>query len=675
MAEYHTQPIKDAGAQLVGVADVNIESARRLAQKCGISNAYSSMEALLHAHQLDVVHIVTPPAEHYKGAKTAIEHGVSVFVEKPVVFTAEQACELYNQAARKGVLVCPDFLLLFHPKMQEVLRLIDSGRLGRILHVDSHLRVDSAALQSSETRDATGLHWRYTLPGGVLHNYITHPLYVALYFTGRLKNVTTLGKAYGSLPQNLVDHLTVQLDGEKCSASVVLSLQLRPATQDLRIHGERGSVYINFDWQIVTVDLTDSLPRVIHRGISPYLHAARLSREATSSIWKFLRGKGPSVASLSVLTSRFYESILNAAEPPISRDLTVDVVKAEDHIFRQAGKLHIDTRDRPSQQTNVDDSMRILVTGGTGYVGYHVVKHLVEAGYYVRAIVRPTSRIERLESLGVEVVFGDVRSIDDVRRASEGVDAVVHMAAAVTGTSELMLETAVHGTQNITRVAAELHMKRGIYLSSMSVYDFSTLKNGDRISEDSSLEEQPELRGAYTLAKRRAEDVILLCLEQRNPTWTILRPAVIVGKRNPATGVAKRLGRTLLCFASPGKKLRLIHVDDVASAVVQLLTKEATEGHVFILSNDSITVKQYLQTCIQAERAEKLRVIYIPLSLAWLMGFVRSITGRGAGLNRRQLSYMYRDVGADSSLLTNKSGIQPHSQLLERLLAESTSSK
>ena len=291
VADHHARAIKAAGARLAGVADVNLENARRLAQTHGVENAYGSVQELLQAHALDVVHVVTPPAYHYECAKTAIEYGCSVLVEKPMVYSAEQAADLYERAARNNVSVCPDFILMFHPKMQQVMRLLDSGRLGRALHVDSHLRIDPGVLQAAEIREAAGLHWSYKLPGGVLHNYITHPLYMALYFAGKLRGLTVSGRDFGILPQNLVDHLTVHIDGEKCSASIMLSFHVQPAIQDMRIYCEKGNVYINFDWQIATVETPAAMPRIVNRALGTYLDAARLSRESTGSIWEFVRHK------------------------------------------------------------------------------------------------------------------------------------------------------------------------------------------------------------------------------------------------------------------------------------------------------------------------------------------------------------------------------------------------
>ena len=677
VADHHARAIKAAGARLAGVADVNLENARRLAQTHGVENAYGSLEELLQGHALDVVHVVTPPAYHYECAKTAIEYGCSVLVEKPMVYSAEQAADLYERAARNHVSVCPDFILMFHPKMQQVMGLLESGQLGRALHVDSHLRIDPGVLQAAEIREAAGLHWSYKLPGGVLHNYITHPLYMALYFAGKLRGLTVSGRDFGMLPQNLVDHLTVQIDGEKCSASIMLSFHVQPAIQEMRVYCEKGNVYINFDWQIVTVETPGAVPRIVHRALGTYFHAARLSRESTGSIWKFVRHKIVPYAGLRLLTTRFYDSILQSTPPPISRELTMDVAQAEDMIIAGAGKLHLDLEDRPSRQANVSRPERVLVTGAAGYVGSHVVKQLVSAGYYVRALVRSASRVERLESLGIEIVFGDVRSREAVESAAQGMDVIVHLAAAVSGRRDFMVETAVAGTRNIASVAAEQQMKRVIYISSMSVYDFLKLKDGDLITEDSPLEDSPEVRGAYTVAKRQAEDVALSHLSDQNPAWTILRPSVIVGRgRDLAAQVGKQIGNTLICLSPSRKNLRLVHVEEVGLAVVRLLEHPNSQGQVFTISQDPVSLRQFVDTCIRPAHHGKLRAIYVPyfmiLPAAKTFGILKKVTGRGPGLDRSQLIYAYRDVGVDSSRLRRETGWEPRQKILPSLVAELT---
>lgn len=675
VAQYHARGVcAFAGARLVGVADLNQESARRMAKEYKVEGVYSTLEELLRSTNVDVIHVVTPPAYHYECAKAAIEHGASVLVEKPVAFTSQEVADLYERAAKNNVLVCPDFIQLFHSKMRDAVTAVESGRLGRVVHVDSQMRLDPAVLSTPEMQEGKGVHWSFKLPGGLMHNYITHPLYTALYFTGRLKDLSVSTKSGGTLPQGLTDHFAVQIEGEACTATVLMSLLPKPFAQDVRIFCENGTVYVNFDSQTLLIEAPGSLPRIVNRGLANFFLAGRLTGQATSNILRFVGGKVIPYEGLTTLTALFYESILSGGQPPVSRELAVDVVRAEEMIFERGGKLHVDTQDRPAGEAPASGQERVLVTGAAGYVGSHLVRHLIEAGYYVRALARPTSHIERIESLGIEIFFGDMRSFEDVSRAAAGMDVIVHTAAAVSGRREFMLDTALNGTRNVAEAAMQQAIQRVIYVSSMSVYDYLKLKDGDRITETSPLEEEPEVRGAYTLAKRQAEDVALSHLQDAKPAWTILRPSVVVGSGRDTFGtVGKKMGRILICMAGPKKQLRLVHVEEVASAIIEVLKNKSTEHQIFTLSQPSMELREYVKTVCKRHEG-RLHVVYIPYSAAWLgartLGMLKKLTGKGATIHPRQLTYLYRDVSADASSLVRHTGWEPERQPLRRLVAE-----
>ena len=80
--------------------------------------------------------------------------------------------------------------------------------------------------------------------------------------------------------------------------------------------------------------------------------------------------------------------------------------------------------------------MKILVTGGTGRIGANLVKRLLDRGHDIRSFVYPgdSSRADKLDSYDrVETVVGDLRNLDDVKQAVDGVDAIYHLAAAFGG--------------------------------------------------------------------------------------------------------------------------------------------------------------------------------------------------------------------------------------------------
>jgi predicted dehydrogenase/nucleoside-diphosphate-sugar epimerase len=673
VAQYHLQFINELkSARVVGLADQDEASARRLGEPYGIRNVYGSFEELLESMSLDVIHILTPPVFHYPQAAAAVDHGLHVLIEKPCALSAHDAADLYRRAQAKDVSICPDFIQLFHPAYQHALSLIESGQLGGLVHIESHLSLD---FDLPELREAVGLHWSYKLPGGVLHNYLTHPLYLALYWLGQPRNIAVSAQSHGSLPQGLTDHLHIILEGESCTASVVLSGAIQPESYYVQLFCEHGVVLVNFDTSTVLVTRESGLPRALRRATANYNQAYQLSTWAVRNIIDFLRHKLVPYQGLQNLIPRFYRSICEGIEVPVSRDLAIAVTKVEEVVFGQAGKLQLDIRDRPSKQIAITRPEKVLVTGASGYVGSQVVQQLVKEGYSVRALVRGLSRIEPLEQLGVELVFGDVRDLGSLSGAAEGMDILIHLAAGLRGTPGFVLASCVQGTDNVADAARRAGLKRVIYMSSMAVYDYATLHDSDIVTEDTPLEPYPELRGTYSLAKRRAEDVALSHLHDASPAWTILRPSVIVGKsKDIFAPVGLKIGKVLICLGSARKHLRLTHVEDVGAAIITLIQNENTCGRVFTLSHPgSLTFRNYVDEYIREMGYRDIIALYAPY---WLASFgvivimaLRKLTGKGPSINMRRLAYLYRDVHVNSNALKAKTGWQPYGNLLERLKA------
>ena len=672
VAEHHARCVSGLkNAQLVGLADLNEEVARAFARKHGIPIVKRSLSELLDAVDLDVLHVTTPPAYHYDCARLALDRGINVFVEKPLAFTEMEVDDLYQRASARRLLLCPDYIQLFHPKMQQLLVELKSGRLGRVVHVESHWCLNL----EDEIRDAEGLHWTYRLPGGFLRDYTSHVLYQTLYFAGPPNNIKVNRRSLGALPQDLIDHLTIEIEGKHCTATVLLSCLPRPSSYGLRVFCEKGTAEIDFDTQTLLVARNSALPRRITTVTANFVKSWSLSTQTVGNVWNYLSGKLVPYAGLRILIPQFYEALADRTTPPVSRELAVGVTHAEEVIFRDCKQPVARGCYIPSSQAGIRRAEKVLVTGASGYVGTAVVKALVESGYYVRGLTRPTSKTAALRQLGVEVFFGDIRQPEDVRSASAGMDVIIHAAAGMKGSPEAMVDTCVRGTQNVAEAAAEQGVRRIIYISSFSVYNFNNLKDGECITEDSPLEDQPETRGAYTLGKTRAEHLALSHLNDNDgvPAWTIVRPSLIVGNGSDLLApIGSKLGNFLICLGSPGKRLLMLHVEDLATAVLRLLENENTAHKVFVLSDpESPTVRQYANTCIRQSPYERLHILYVPYLVARAGALGASVLTktlrRGPKINKRRLLSVYRNANADITPLTRETGWRPPVGLLARL--------
>ena len=139
----------------------------------------------------------------------------------------------------------------------------------------------------------------------------------------------------------------------------------------------------------------------------------------------------------------------------------------------------------------------VAVTGASGKLGTRVVGRLLQEGYIVRALVRWQSRIEHLVRPGVELVYGDVRELDSVRRLVAGTEGVIHLAAGMKGSRQYMLDTCAEGTRNVIQAAAEAKLARNLHVSSMVVFDYLALHSNDVLRVNSPLEPEPKERSAY----------------------------------------------------------------------------------------------------------------------------------------------------------------------------------
>jgi dihydroflavonol-4-reductase len=170
--------------------------------------------------------------------------------------------------------------------------------------------------------------------------------------------------------------------------------------------------------------------------------------------------------------------------------------------------------------------MLALVTGATGMVGNNVVRLLLDRGHAVRVLQRASSPKKPLEDLKVERFEGDVRDSASVRRACDGVDAVVHAAAHVhIGWSGLDVHQSINveGTRNIAQAAREAGAKL-VHVSSVDALGLGTRER----PADEETPPQGHDTVPYVLTKRQAEIVVLEAVE-RGLHGVIVNPTYMLG--------------------------------------------------------------------------------------------------------------------------------------------------
>jgi UDP-glucose 4-epimerase len=223
-----------------------------------------------------------------------------------------------------------------------------------------------------------------------------------------------------------------------------------------------------------------------------------------------------------------------------------------------------------------------LVTGASGFVGREVVAALCRRGIAVRAGVRTRGGAGRRRGCtGAETVHLDLRDIDSVRAALDGVTAVYHFAAVMRSGRRDELEVVnVQGTEQLWHAAADCGVERALYCSTVSVYGLLA-GSGHPIAESTA----PRAIEAYGRAKLAGECAALAIGRARAMTTVVIRPAAVLGPgERSAFGRAIRraaLSRLLIPGRYPHNRFSYVHVADVAEAAVHVMELPDPDGEIF----------------------------------------------------------------------------------------------
>ena len=280
------------------------------------------------------------------------------------------------------------------------------------------------------------------------------------------------------------------------------------------------------------------------------------------------------------------------------------------------------------QQQKRPASLRIAVTGVTGFVGSHVVRRLSGRGHEVRALVRDRSRLRKKFPDTAKIVEGELGDEPAVDALVDQADVVLHVAGAIKAvdTAGFMAVNA-EGTRSILAAAKRAGVRRFVHVSSLAA-------------------REPSL-SPYCGSKAQAEKIIASSGEGLD--WVCIRPPAVYGPGDRATLplIQQLTRRHAFLTGVPGQRISLIHVEDLARGLVAAAEGELIPGRTYEADDGTEQGYSWSDLAIAAGRSLGFtpRVHLLPRAVVELAGLagegIARVTGKAQILTRGKVRELY----------------------------------
>ncbi len=280
--------------------------------------------------------------------------------------------------------------------------------------------------------------------------------------------------------------------------------------------------------------------------------------------------------------------------------------------------------------------MRVLVTGGTGFVGREILARLKQNGHAIRLITRhpESATCQSLQAqYGAEVRTGDVWEASSLVSAVRGVEAVIHLVGIISEVGANTFEN-VHtgGTQNIVAAAKQAGVKRFVHMSALGTRANAVAR--------------------YHKSKWAAEAIV----RSSGMDWTIFRPSIIYGPGDGFVNLFAKMSKfsPVMPLIGGGKtKMQPVPVAEVAKAFVKALTEPKSIGGTYDLCGPEVlTLEQIIDTILSVTGRKRWK-LRVPMGVARMQAafleFVYAkILRKAPPLNRDQLTMLGEDNTGDA---------------------------
>ena len=522
-------------------------------------------EALRHGRAQDHAAIVAlPNSLHEAAVNDALDLGMDVLCEKPLALTAAACSRLADQADQVNRLLAVGMTRRFLPSVQAARRVIDKGWLGDLRSV--HVADGHAFAWSSES----GGYFRRE-NGGVLANIGVHALDLVAYLCGPLVPVAYEDDWRGGAEANAQYQLRTNF-----GARVSIRLSYTHALDNgVRLIGSAGE--IRFD---------HVNPEVRYRSLTDGL-AADVSIERP---YRFGRWPTDLVSTFAEQLCDFHDASRRRAAPRATAREAVDTARLIDWAYDQHASHQASGRIQVAVSAPRLEPGRIVVTGGTGFVGGHVIDALSSIGHH--DIVVPVRSYRSGANAGrFPVRFERVDLLDTVGVGAlcAGARFVIHLAFGRDG--EHASRVTVEGTKNVVEAAIAAGVEAVAVISTAAVF-------GDAGPREIDETYTARLDGnEYEQTKAQAEQWALArAVGDLKTRIVVVNPACVYGRGGKTFTElpARLLHENSFCWIEDGRgTINYVHASNLADAILLALGHPGTHGERFIVSDGATTWREF----------------------------------------------------------------------------------
>lgn len=281
----------------------------------------------------------------------------------------------------------------------------------------------------------------------------------------------------------------------------------------------------------------------------------------------------------------------------------------------------------------------ILVTGGTGFVGSHLIKKMRQEGLSVRAVVRSPAKAIELRDLGVEVVPGDVSDKASLERAVQGIERVVHLVGIIQEAPGATFQSVhVDGTRNLAEAARKAGVRHFLFQSAL----------GTRANAKSQ----------YHRTKWEAEELV----RGSGIPSTVLRPSLIYGPGDQFTirlSDMIRLSPILPIIGSGSSKVQPLFINDAVACIVKAVTSDAYLNELYELGGPEQLSYEEVTRAIAAALGVSRPALHLPLLFMRSMARVMETVLPKPPVTTDQLIMLQEDTVCSMKDIRDAFGIEP----------------